>query len=97
MKDTDSCYNCRHHFTCLHNKVYFLALRRDYVNPKNVYLDSSRCLDGLSCETWKYLGPRVVTKVQMKRQRDDWLAWVNTEARKEMGESFEGFTKLTIS
>ncbi len=96
MKDNDSCHNCSQHFVCLHNKVYFLALRRDYQNPKNVYLDSSQCIDNLSCETWKYLGPRVVTKAQIKRQRADWLAWVNSEAQKEMGESFEEFTKLTI-
>ncbi len=43
-----------------------------------VVVQARRDMDNLSCEAWKYYGPRIITKVQLHEQRVALLAAINT-------------------
>ena len=48
-------------------KTYHVGLLKDYQNPKRLIIQCRENIDLLSCELWKYLGERTVTKAQYKR------------------------------
>lgn len=40
-------------------------------------VQARRSIDNLSCETWRYLGMRETTKVELRRKANGILTWIN--------------------
>lgn len=58
---------------------YHIGLIKDYDDPNLVILQASRDKDSLSPELWKYLGRRLITKKQLKHNKEKLLAAINEQ------------------
>ena len=66
-------------------KTYHVGFLKDYQNPKRLIIQCRENIDLLSCELWKYLGQRMVTKAQYKRDAAFLLKHIN----EDFGTTFE--------
>lgn len=67
------------------------GLWRNGHRDTTLVLQARRSIDYLSCDLWKYLGPHVITKAQLRRNaaNGEMLAWINHQYK-------SAFTHLVI-
>lgn len=69
--------------------IYHVGLLRTGKHNQRVVVQLRQSVDCLDCETWRYLGERVITKTEAYQSRKAILAGINKQFNAQ-------FTRITI-